>query len=269
MIVLRKTSIIALVFFCLLRVIFYTSLQSAQAGRISTEPIPEKYSIGQRSPDGITEPTLSPPAQKQLNEKDKLAQQNWSRTHVASADGMSPNTYLSKSLNVLSSGYYTEPNDPAHTNYCVPTASRVAIKGHGSSVPGIEVIATQEGVAPGNNWVYLSAAVPVLNQYVNQTYYVEGYSSGTAQFAYWLEYDINLNFSMLTALYTQGIAGWNVYADHVVATYGYVDNNGTVSVFYVDTGSNAAGYYGGYFNSPYLSDFYPHVTADGQNAQVW
>lgn len=99
---------------------------------------------------------------QRMKERDELARQHYSRKllekHLEIAP--LPNSLGGKTLAV---GYWPEPNDMEHVNYCGPAATQVALDARLPwwQVPDLETLAAEENLDP--NWsVYMTNLCPVL-----------------------------------------------------------------------------------------------------------
>jgi hypothetical protein len=168
-------------------------------------------------------------------------------------------------------GYYPEPNDRDHRNYCGPGATQVALSARlpGSQIPSIDSIGTEENIDP--NWgVSMPAVGATLNRHLNTSFYLVSGAANASQFITRVSSDFNAGYALVTALTTSGLPGWGTYnVNHIVTVYGMLMDGNTYPTNYVDTASAAAGYSGSYYvsvNSAY--DFFNyHVCYN--NAQAW
>ena len=203
---------------------------------------------------------------RRLHERIFQAKQYYERKHIA------PRYLGSKTLSV---GYYPEPDDPAHVNYCGPAATLIALSVRQSTPADLlETVATEElihqpnppnGCAPG---VCISKVVDVLNDQLNTSYYSVGVAQNSDQFYTWVLWDIDNNFALVTGTMTTHMPGWSVDAKHIVAVHGYWEPSGSRQVVkYIETASPTAGYNGPYYQSENLDGFWGFVRDN--NAQAW
>jgi hypothetical protein len=177
------------------------------------------------------------------------------------------------SLNVGPAELYREPNDFAHRNYCGPSSTQVAIRARSGIVPNLEDVARGEYLDP-NSGVWINNITPYINRYLGTTWYITSSAGNSTILGNWIHTDIDARYATITGLYTSGMPGWVVSANHIVTVYGYnFTNPNNKLVSYVDTGSEYAGHKygngGAYFNSsiPLTTSFWSWVSRD--NAQVW
>lgn len=169
----------------------------------------------------------------------------------------------------LAVGYWPEPNDPDHVNYCGPAATQVAIDARlpSGDVPDLETLAAEEKLDP--SWgVYMTDLCPVLNNHLNTTRYGVSSASSSSQFYAWVVSDIDNNYALVTGVRTDNMPGWDHGANHIVAIHGYWEPTGSYqTIKYVETASPIAGYTGSYYQSVERNTFFGYVV--GNNVQCW
>ncbi|MDD5370614.1 MAG: hypothetical protein PHQ40_16150 [Anaerolineaceae bacterium] len=208
-----------------------------------------------------------------LKAKDAAAKQHLQeKKQNTAAQPVSPMGLGSKTLYVGAAETYREPDGHDYRNYCGPSSTQVAIRARTTYVPDLGTLATEEHLNPDSG-IWINNITPVINSHLGVNHYINGVANDANTLDSWLEYDIDANYALITALYTQGMPGWVVYANHIVTAYGYYHSgpNSVPGVYYVDTGSEYAGHKygsgGAYFNNRLMSTFWVWVAAD--NGQVW
>ena len=239
---------------------------------LADTPTPTPVCGGHNGPD----PCWQPSEEELAREKAKEQQaEGYFREHVLGGqpNAIGPNVIpgSSKDLYVGADGQFKEPNDYAHRNYCGPAASQVVIRARTSNVPDLETVASEEHLNPESG-VSDQSIPPVLNSHLGTSHYGFGVASSVDSLLNWLGSDVDSGWAMITSLKTYGpdgyLGGWVLNAAHIVALRGYsAPVSGGVSVHYVDTASQYAGYYGSYFMSYDVNTFWNYVTLS--NGQVW
>jgi hypothetical protein len=174
-------------------------------------------------------------------------------------------------LNVGNGEQYREPNDYAHRNYCGPSATQVAIRARTTTVPGLETVAKGEYLTQGSG-VWIANITPYINKYLKTTWYLTGYASNQTELRVWINLDIDSKYALITGVWTAGMPGWSVSADHIITVFAYDFTTPTKYISYVDTASEYAGHHyksgGAYFNWWIkLDTFWNWV--NNNDAQTW
>ncbi|RUA15951.1 MAG: hypothetical protein DSY55_05165 [Clostridia bacterium] len=203
---------------------------------------------------------------QEMHEKTLRAKQYYESRHI------SPNYLGSKTLSV---GYYPEPDDDDHVNYCGPAATLVALSARQpTSASLLENVANEEWIhkpdppnscAPG---VCMWKVRDVLNNRLNTTHYVRDSAQDANEFYSWVVTDIDHGYVLVTGVLTTYMPGWHVTAPHIVAVHGYWEASGDhQSVKYIETSSPHAGYNGPYYQSEERNRFFDVFVRDN-NAQA-
>lgn len=189
--------------------------------------------------------------------KDRLAEK-----HVQELDG------VKGGFKILAVGYWPQPNNWAHRNYCGPGATQVALDARLPywEVPDIDTIGEEENINP--DWgIYISAIRPVLNTRLNTDWYWYGGSGSEQTLFNRIVWDMDHDYALATGCETNGMPGWGAHeSGHIVAVYGYYRGT-TDYAYYTETAGSVAGYNGPYRQCVTKGNMWQYV--DGNDAQVW
>jgi hypothetical protein len=203
---------------------------------------------------------------RQAAEKQRQAIIDFNERITESKSGVRPMGYMAG----VSVGYYPEPNDYAHRNYCGPGATRVALSVRipADQMPSIDTVGTEENIDP--NWgVYMTAVGATLNQHLGTSWYEVNGASDVNHFITRVSTDFNANYALVTGLTTSGLPGWGTYNTNHIVTVNGMYMGDAYPTYYVDTASSYAGYSGNYNVSvSSATDFFNnHVYYN--NTQAW
>jgi hypothetical protein len=218
------------------------------------------------------------PAEKNLRAAKYSALQKFMHPTGVSIFGSIP------SSSTLVVGTWKEPNDDAHVNYCGPGATEVALDARWPLAKVTAIGINKIGVAEKTNVGKPGTAMQDIYTTINSKAYLGSeFPNPNGMQGYWLDlaldqmdlfwkasFDITHGYTLITALNTKGMPGWNPNkgVPHIVSVIGYnISQTHVISITYVETSGSAAGFHGSYRNTVSIANFFTYVL--GLNTLVW
>ena len=134
-------------------------------------------------------------------------------------------------------------------------------------MPDIDTLGIEENIDPTRG-VYMRDVRTVLNTRLNTDWYWCS-ASGTAMNLYnRIVLNMESDYALVTGCRIDLMPDWTVQANHIVTVYGYFEPSSSLEyIYYTETASPSAGYYGPYRQTTLKQSFWKYVRDN--DIQAW